>query len=136
MKNDIQQKPLDLHVADTNTATFKKQKPTGTREATVMQPLALSLRRLSSVLSYRSDLDRIPECEFRRLIAGRAPRIFNAYVNVASLRLHLRTLVLLYPHAKLIVTDDEGAAMACVTERLHKAGPGPFQSIGLSRYDG
>ena len=80
--------------------------------------------------------NQIPECEFRRLIPGRAPRIFNVYVNVASLRLHLRTLVLLYPHAKLIVTDDEGAAMACVTERLHKAGPGPFQSIGLSRYDG
>jgi GR25 family glycosyltransferase involved in LPS biosynthesis len=74
-----------------------------------------SLAMALSMLGYRccSDLDQIPECEFERLTAGRAQPIFNAYVNVASLRPHLRTLMLRYPHAKFIVTEDEEAVGRC-----------------------
>jgi hypothetical protein len=76
-----------------------------------LSSLALAL----AMLGYRccSDLDLIPECEFERLINGRAPPIFNAYVNVGSLRPLLRTLVLRYPHAKFIVTEDEEAVDRC-----------------------
>jgi hypothetical protein len=68
-----------------------------------------SLAMALSMLGYRccSDLDRIPECEFERLIAGRAHRVFNAYVNITSLRPHVRVLKLRYPRAKFIVIDDE-----------------------------
>jgi hypothetical protein len=61
-----------------------------------------------SMLGYSccSDLDRIPECEFERLIAGRPHRVFNAYVNITSLRPHLRLLTARYPRAKFIVIDD------------------------------
>ena len=67
-----------------------------------------SLAMALSMLGYRccSDLDGIPECEFERLIAGRAHRVFNAYVNIASLRPHVRVLMLRYPRAKFIVIDD------------------------------
>ena len=70
-----------------------------------------SLAMALSMLGYRccSDLDEIPECEFERLTGGRARTIFNAYANVASLRPHLRTLVLRYPHAKFILTGEETA---------------------------
>ena len=70
-----------------------------------------SLAMALSMLGYRccSDLDRIPECELKSLTAGRAMTIFDAYVNVASLRPHLRALVQRYPHAKFIVTKGEGA---------------------------
>jgi len=61
-----------------------------------------------SMLGYRccSDLDQIPEEEFERLIAGRVPCMFNAYVNIASLRPHVRVLMRRYPRAKFIVIDD------------------------------
>jgi GR25 family glycosyltransferase involved in LPS biosynthesis len=74
-----------------------------------------SLAMALSMLGYRccSDLDRIPEREFERLTASRAQPIFDAYVNVASLRPHLRTLMLRYPHAKFIVTEDEEAVDRC-----------------------
>jgi GR25 family glycosyltransferase involved in LPS biosynthesis len=67
-----------------------------------------SLAMALSMLGYRccSDLDRIPECEFERLIAGHARRVFDAYVNIASLRPHLRVLVMRYPHAKFIVIGN------------------------------
>jgi GR25 family glycosyltransferase involved in LPS biosynthesis len=70
-----------------------------------------SLAMAISMLGYCccSDLDQIPEWEFQRLIAGHAPPIFNAYVNVGSLRPHLRPLMLRYPHAKYIVTESEEA---------------------------
>ena len=66
-----------------------------------------------SMLGYRccSDLDAIPEYEFERLMAVRAHRIFNAYVNIGSLRPHVRALMSRYPGAKFILTDDvEGTA--------------------------
>jgi GR25 family glycosyltransferase involved in LPS biosynthesis len=68
-----------------------------------------SLAMALSMLGYRccSDLDRIPECEFERLMAGRGLSVFNAYVNVGSLEQHLHTLMLRYPRAKFVLTDDE-----------------------------
>jgi GR25 family glycosyltransferase involved in LPS biosynthesis len=73
-------------------------------EGSGLSSLAMAL----SMLGYRccSDLDQIPECEFERLMAGRADRVFNAYVNIGSLRLHVRTLVSGYPRARFIVIDD------------------------------
>lgn len=67
-----------------------------------------SLAMALSMLGYRccSDLERIPECEFERLIVARGRRIFNAYVNIGSLTPHVRALKLRYPHAKFIVTAD------------------------------
>lgn len=69
-----------------------------------LSSLALAL----SMLGYRccSDLDHIPECEREKLMAGRARRIFNAYVNIGSLTPHVRALASRYPRAKFIVTDD------------------------------
>jgi GR25 family glycosyltransferase involved in LPS biosynthesis len=66
-----------------------------------------SLAMALSMLGYRccSDLDRIPECEFERLIAGCHNRVFNAYVNIASLSPYARTLILRYPSAKFIIID-------------------------------
>jgi GR25 family glycosyltransferase involved in LPS biosynthesis len=67
-----------------------------------------SLAMALLMLGYRccSDLERIPECEFERLIAGRGRCVFNAYVNIASLRPHVRGLMLRYPRAKFIVVDN------------------------------
>jgi GR25 family glycosyltransferase involved in LPS biosynthesis len=67
-----------------------------------------SLAMALSILGYRccSDLDRIPECEFERLITGQVHRVFNAYVNIDSLRPHVRVLLKHYPHAKFIVMGD------------------------------
>ena len=69
-----------------------------------LSSLALAL----SMLGYRccSDLDRIPECEFEGLMAGRVDRVFDAYVNIGSLRPHVRALASRYPRAKFIVIDD------------------------------
>jgi len=67
-----------------------------------------SLAMALSMLGYRccGDLDRIPEYEFEGVIAGRTHRVFNAYVNIGSLRPHVRVLKLRYPRAKFIVIDD------------------------------
>ena len=67
-----------------------------------------SLAMALSMLGYSccSDLDEIPEYEFEKLMASRAHRIFNAYVNIGSLRPHVRALMSRYPRAKFIVTDD------------------------------
>ena len=61
-----------------------------------------------SMLGYRccSDFDRIPECEFESLLAGRTDRVFDAYVNIGSLRPQIRVLTQRYPSAKYIVIDD------------------------------
>lgn len=72
-----------------------------------------SLAMALSMLGYRccSDLERIPECELKRLITGRAHRVFNAYVNIGSLRPHVRVFIEHYPHAKFIVIGDSGGTV-------------------------
>ena len=77
-----------------------------------------------SMLGYRccSDLDDIPEDEFERLMSYRcSDRIFNAYVNIGSLRPHLRALMQLYPRAKFVVLDDVGRAPHGVLDALEGA---------------
>ena len=67
-----------------------------------------SLAMALSMLGYRccSDLDQLPEYESERLMAGRAHRVFNAYVNIGSLRAHVRVLLSHYPRAKFILIDE------------------------------
>jgi GR25 family glycosyltransferase involved in LPS biosynthesis len=74
-----------------------------------------SLAMALSMLGYRccSDIDRIPENEFERLIAGRAHRVFNAYVNVGSLQPHVRELMQRYPRAKFIVINGAERTVDC-----------------------
>ncbi len=67
-----------------------------------------SLAMALSMLGYRccSDFDRIPECEFESLLAGRTDRVFDAYVNIGSLGPQIRVLTQRYPSAKYIVIGD------------------------------
>jgi GR25 family glycosyltransferase involved in LPS biosynthesis len=83
-----------------------------------------SLAMALSMLGYRccSDLERIPECEFERLIAGRGRCVFNAYVNIASLRPHVPELMLRYPRAKFIVIDN-------VEGRVDRYSDGMFDTL-------
>ena len=82
-----------------------------------------SLAMALSMLGYRccSDLDRIPECEFERLIAGRPNRVFNAYVNIASLSPYVRTLILRYPSAKFIIIDGHRGTLDRGEDEMLKA---------------
>jgi GR25 family glycosyltransferase involved in LPS biosynthesis len=67
-----------------------------------------SLAMALSMLGYRccSDFDSIPDSEFNRLLDGRTNRIFDAYVNIASLETQVGVFIQRYPRAKYIVTDD------------------------------
>lgn len=81
-----------------------------------------SLAMALSMLGYCccSDLDRIPKNEFERLIAGRAHRTFNAYVNIGSLRPHVNILMQRYPRAKFIVIDHlDDTVDHCANEVLN-----------------
>jgi GR25 family glycosyltransferase involved in LPS biosynthesis len=82
-----------------------------------------SLAMALSMLGYCccSDLDQIPECEFERLIAGRADCVFNAYVNITSLGSHVRMLVLRYSSAKFIVIGDETGKVNAYSEEMMDA---------------
>lgn len=74
-----------------------------------------SLAMALSMLGYRccSDLDDLPDSELDRLLKGRRGRIFDAYVNVASLAPHIATLRQQYPGARFIVCGETGP---CSTE--------------------
>jgi GR25 family glycosyltransferase involved in LPS biosynthesis len=67
-----------------------------------------SLAMALSMLGYRccSDFESIPESEIESLLAGRSDRIFDAYVNIGSLKPHIREIVERYPSAKYIVTNN------------------------------
>ena len=94
---------------DCNTALFH-QRPVHSPVFAFGAPRSglSSLAMALSMLGYSccSDLDEIPEYEFEKLMASRAHRIFNAYVNIGSLRPHVRALISRYPCAKFIVIDD------------------------------
>jgi GR25 family glycosyltransferase involved in LPS biosynthesis len=111
-----------IGVLDYSNAALFHQRPTHSPVFAFGAPRSglSSLAMALSMLGYRccSDLDGIPECEFERLAAGLAQSIFDAYVNIGSLRPHLRTLRLRYPHAKFIVTEDEEAADRCSDDVL------------------
>lgn len=63
-----------------------------------------------SMLGYRccSDVDRLPIGEMQRLLRGDPNRIFDAYVNVASLEGSLDQLARVYPDGRLILTRGPG----------------------------
>lgn len=65
-----------------------------------------SLAMALSMLGYRccSDLQAIPPPEQDLLLGGHHERVFDAYVNIASLEQRARDLAKQYPHAKFIIT--------------------------------
>jgi GR25 family glycosyltransferase involved in LPS biosynthesis len=78
-----------------------------------------SLAMALSMLGHRccSDLDDLPKPELDRLLNGRRRRIFDAYVNVASLAPHLARLMQQYPGARFIVygwLDPRSAEIAAL----------------------
>jgi len=74
-----------------------------------------SLAMALSMLGYRccSDLDDLPDSELDRLLEVRRGRVFDAYVNIASLVPHIATLRQQYPGARFIVC---GETDPCSTE--------------------
>ncbi len=83
-----------------------------------------SLAMALSMLGYRccSDLDDLPHSELYRLLNGRRGRIFDAYVNVASLAPHIATLRRQYPGARLIVYEGAGPRSGEIAAFLTTAG--------------
>ncbi|MDO9139755.1 MAG: family 16 glycosylhydrolase [Methylobacter sp.] len=68
-----------------------------------------SLAMALSMLGYRccSDLQALPCPEHEMLLAGKADRVFDAYVNIRSLAGEARALRKLYPQAKFIITTNK-----------------------------
>lgn len=112
---------------DTTPGTFH-QRPTKTpvfafgAQDSGLSSLAMAL----SMLGYRccSDLDDLPHAELNRLLKGRRGRIFDAYVNVASLAPHLATLREWYPGARFILLGKINPQAAQTVELLTVAGEG------------
>ena len=73
-----------------------------------------SLAMALSMLGYRciSDLDRLPPPEHRKLLRGSKSRVFDAYVNIASLNDEYYRLPSLYPRGRVIVTVANATASA------------------------
>lgn len=75
-----------------------------------------SLAMALSMLGYRccSDLQQLPDSEDKKLHTGQHDRVFDAYVNIGSLKGEVGALRKLYPQAKFIITtskaelEDEG----------------------------
>ena len=88
-----------------------------------------SLAMALSMLGYRccSDLDRLPRSECDQLLSGRRRRIFDAYVNVASLIPHIATLRHQYPDARFIVCFGSSPGSAEVAGLLTAAGEGALR---------
>lgn len=85
-----------------------------------------SLAMALSMVGYRccSDLDRLPSSERDRLYKGRSGRVFDAYVNVASLVPHIGVLRKQYPSAKFIVCCSSRHRSAEISALLAAAGEG------------
>ena len=82
-----------------------------------------SLAMALSMLGYRccSDLDQVPDHEFAGLMVGSAHRVFNAYVNIGSLRPPVRELQSRYRRAKFVVIGDLGPLVDGVLAALEGA---------------
>jgi hypothetical protein len=85
-------------------------------EGSGLSSLAMAL----SMLGYRccSDLQELPETEFDQLLAGRADRVFDAYVNIGTLRAQTQALKERYPRAKFIITCDAVNSEDCTPDIL------------------
>jgi hypothetical protein len=90
-----------------------------------LSSLAIAL----SMLGYRccSDLDDLPRTELDRLLNRRRGRMFDAYVNVASLSPHVATLRRQYPDARFIVCDGPDPRSADIAALLSASGAGVLQ---------
>ncbi len=65
-----------------------------------------SLSMALSMLGYRccSDLEDLPNTESRRLLTGRAGRVFDSYINVGSMESQAQVLLKNFPRAKFFIT--------------------------------
>mgnify|MGYP003673366559 CR=1 FL=1 len=72
-----------------------------------------SLAMALSMLGYKccNDLKSIPDTELNKLITGKKPQLFNAYVNIAVLKDYTNDLKRLYPNAKYIITLKKNEMM-------------------------
>lgn len=110
---------------DGTPGTFR-QRPTETPVFVFGEPdVGLSsLAMALSMLGYRccSDLQDLPHSELERLLKGRRGRIFDAYVNVASLAPHVATLRKKYPASRFIVYGGSGTRSGEIAALLAAAG--------------
>lgn len=85
-----------------------------------------SLAMALSMLGYRccSDLDNLPHTELDCLLRRRRGRIFDAYVNVASLEPHLGRLRERYPDARFILCGELSPSSDEITAFFTAAGEG------------
>jgi GR25 family glycosyltransferase involved in LPS biosynthesis len=90
-----------------------------------------SLAMALAMLGYRccSDLDNLPRSELARLLNGKRGRIFDAYVNVASLTRHIAELRQQYPGARFIVCGS-GPDSPAIAALLSEAGEGVLHVDG------
>ncbi len=76
-------------------------------EGSGLSSLAMAL----SMLGYRccSDLQDLPEGEWAHLLSGSTDRVFDAYVNIGSLKANAGALRARYPGAKFLVTTSDSS---------------------------
>lgn len=100
-----------IGVLDYNDGSLFRQRPTeypvfgfGASPAE-SSSLAMAL----SMLGYRccSDLERLPDSEHARLMEGGNRNVFNAYINIRSLRLSVPALRAVYPRAKFVLVGKQ-----------------------------
>ena len=89
---------------------------------------ATSLAMALSMLGYRccSDLDGLPTAEGAALFGGGRKRIFDAYVNVASVNRRISYLTELHRHSRIIIT-------VCDERELVKADGKNVGGMGVNR---
>jgi GR25 family glycosyltransferase involved in LPS biosynthesis len=75
------------------------------REGSGLTSVAMAL----AMLGYRccNDLQTIPKNEYDKLFSGATDRIFNAYVNIGSIVLKVKTLKENFPQARIILTTND-----------------------------
>lgn len=115
--------PGAFHQTPTETPVFAFGAP-----GSGLSSLAMAL----SMLGYRccSDLDDLPHSELDRLLKGRRGRIFDAYVNVASLARHIATLKQQHPGARFIVCGGADPRSTEIATFLAAAGEGMLHLEG------
>ena len=79
-----------------------------------------SLAMALSMLGYRccSDFKNLPAPELERLLAGKKDRVFDAYVNIGSLKEKVKILRSCYPKAKFIITATNDTTVDYVVNSL------------------
>jgi GR25 family glycosyltransferase involved in LPS biosynthesis len=110
---------------DGTPGTFR-QRPTDTPVIAFGAPDSglSSLAMALTMLGYRccSDLDDLPQSELNRLLNGRRGRIFDAYVNIASLAPHVTTLRKRYSGSKFIICSGSGARLPDIAALVDAVG--------------